>query len=142
MMRMAGQARLASGALAGAGVLILGASLQTWRVCHTTPCGGPLEAFSSYSGTDLGFGLVTAAAGVALLVVGAMALLRGVGRRTGPAGGLMALIAMMSAASALAWMRFIAPGESEGWRSPAAVAVVVLGLVALAASGKLNAVRR
>ena len=71
-------ARWAAMALVMAGLLTIVGSLGTWGTCPTTPCGGILMAISEYSGLDLGFGVVTAFAGLALVVIG-IASLRGHG---------------------------------------------------------------
>jgi hypothetical protein len=122
------------------GPLIVLASLGTWRVCSTTPCGGPLQAISIYSGLDLGFGVVTAAAGVVLTIVGAHAFRHNCTSRFATAAALAALVAAFAASASLAWMRFGGSGvlgvgrTEEGWLSPTAIAVAVLGLIALAAA--------
>lgn len=122
------------------GPLVVLASLATWRVCSTTPCGGPLQAISIYSGLDLGFGVVTAAAGVVLAIVGAHALRHNGTSRFATAAALHALVAAVAASASLAWMRFGGSGvlgvgsSDEGWLSPTAIAVAVLGLVALPAA--------
>ena len=127
--------RAAQAVVVVAGSLTLLASFGTWGMCPTTPCGGSLQSISEYSGLDLGFGLVTALAGLALTVIG-LASLRGdgVSRDAGPIGLLALLIVVMAVASVI-WM-YVIPGDDKAFHWPpfTAILVGIAGLSALAAS--------
>jgi hypothetical protein len=69
--------RWAALALAAAGPVMLLGSVGDWVACSTTDCYGPLQSFSEMSGLDIGYGVVTAIAGILLTVIGIDAIRRG-----------------------------------------------------------------
>jgi hypothetical protein len=120
------------------GLVTLLGSTWTWGTCPTTPCGGILQAISEYSGLDLGFGAVTAGAGLALVVIGLASL------RTGDVFGpattalLLAVLIVATAGAAMIWM-YVLPGDDKEfyWPPFAALLVGAVGLIALVASLRL-----
>jgi hypothetical protein len=138
-------------ALMVTGVLTVLLSFQTWGSCPTTPCGGILMAISEYSGLDLGFGVVTALAGLGLAAIGFDALRhKGVSRFATVAVPLAALIVAAAGVSVI-WM-YVLPGDDnpdfmlprlgtakEFYWPPFTVFLVgIVGLIALAASLRLQ----
>jgi hypothetical protein len=117
-----------------AGLLTAFLSFQRWTSCPTTPCGGFLQSISDYSGTDLGFGVVTALAGVLLAAIGLDALRHGVSRFATTAV-LLALVIVVTVAGSVIWMYFI-PGDGKAYYWPPSTAILVglVGLIALIAS--------
>ena len=125
--------------LAGTGVVTLFLSLATWGSCPTTPCGGILMAISEYSGLDLGFGVVTGLAGLALTSIG-LAGLRGIGQpRLAAAAMLAALLIVATAGVSVIWMYAI-PGDDKEyyWPPYTAILVVFVGATAFAAGMRLR----
>jgi hypothetical protein len=122
-----------------AGLLTLLGSFLDWGRCPTTPCGGPFQSFSFYSGFDLGFGFVTAIAGLALAGIGIRALRRMDVSRIATAAVVLALLVIVTAAASVVWMYGI-PGDDKDFRWPPYTAVVlgIVGLIALAASLRLR----
>jgi len=124
--------------LALAGSLTLLGSFMTWGSCSTTPCGGNLQSISDYSGLDLGFGVVTAVAGLGLAAIGVGAL-RGRGvSRFATAAMLLALLVIATAGASIIWM-YVIPGDDKDFHWPPYVPAIVgvLGLIAFAASLRL-----
>ena len=132
-------ARGAALALMVTGVLTVLLSFGTWGSCPTTPCGGILMAISEYSGLDLGFGVVTAIAGLGLAAIGFDGLRRkGVSQFATAAVPLAALIVAAAGASVI-WM-YVLPGDDREfyWPPFTAFLVGIIGLMALAASLRLR----
>ena len=128
-------ARVAGLVLVVIGVLVFLGSFAWWASCPTTPCGGMLMAISDYSGIDLGFGWITALAGLALIVIGAVSLIR---PGAYDLAGVAALAAVAVAAADIAsiiWM-YALPGDDKEYHWPPFMATVIalLGFVALVAS--------
>jgi hypothetical protein len=132
-------ARGAALALAVTGPLTLLLSFETWGSCPTTPCGGILMAISEYSGLDLGFGGVTAVAGLMLAVIGCGALRHMGVSRLGTAAVLLALLIVAAAGGSVLWM-YVLPGDDKEFRWPpfTAILVGIIGLVAFGASLRLR----
>ena len=122
-----------------AGMLTAFLSFQWWASCPTTPCGGFLMAISEYSGTDLGFGVITALAGVLLAAIGIDALRRHGVSRYGAAAVLLAILIVLTVSASVAWMYAI-PGDDKEyyWPPSTALLVGVMGLFALAASLRMS----
>jgi hypothetical protein len=118
-----------------AGSLTLLASFWTWGTCSTTPCGGFLQAISEYSGLDLGFGVVTAVAGLALAAIGLDALRRSGASRFATAAVLLAILIVVTAGGSVVWM-YALPGDDKDYRWPPYVPILVgiVGLIGLAVS--------
>ena len=118
-----------------AGSLTLLLSFQRWISCPTTPCGGILMAISDYSGIDLGFGVVTALAGLLLAAIGLGALRRKGVSRFATAAVLLALLIVVTAGASVVWM-YVIPGDDKEfyWPPFTAILVGIVGLIALAAS--------
>ena len=101
------------------GVLIFLGSFAIWASCPTTPCDGILQSIPDYSGIDLGFGRVTALAGLVLLAIGLTALLRpGAWNLAGPAA-IACILVMTAAGASIVWM-YVLPGDDKelggtGW---------------------------
>ena len=157
--------RLAALALVATGLLTVVLSVADWGACPTTPCGGFLLAISEYSGIDLGFGIVTMVAGVALVAIGLYGLRRRQAPRVATIAALMALVIVATAGALVIWM-YVLPGPvgedgfyEEGFYAPlgmafliakdfywppyTAVVVGAVGLVALGASLRMRrALRR
>jgi hypothetical protein len=126
-------------------------SFAEWGTCSSTPCGGPLMAISEYSGIDLGFGVVTAIAGVALVAIGLDGLRRRRSPRVATIAALIALLIITTAGASIIWMYVLpGPGDDGGFYAPLGAALLIykdfywppwmaivvgsIGLVALAAS--------
>lgn len=121
-------------ALVVTGVLIVLLSYGEWGQCPTTPCGGALMAISEYYGFELGFGVVTAFAAIALTAIGLTGLWRtDVARFATVAAGL-ALVIVVTAGAALIWMFF----PEFYWPPHVPIIIAILGLIAFAASGRLG----
>lgn len=125
--------------LAVAGLLTLLGSFMTWGTCSTTPCGGNLQSISEYSGLDLGFGGVTAVAGLVFAAIGLDALRRRGASRLAPAAMPLALLVVVAAGVSVVWM-YVVPGDDKDfYRPPYLVSLVrILGLIAFAASLRLR----
>jgi len=121
--------------LVAAGLLTVLLSFQRWTSCPTTPCGGFLMAISDYSGTDLGFGVVTALAGVLLAGIGLVALRDHGVSRFATAAVLLALLIVVTVGSSVVWMHVI-PGDDKKfyWPPFTAIFIGIIGLIALVAS--------
>ena len=129
----------AAAVLALAGVVTLLGSLGTWADCPTTPCGGFLQGSSSYSGLDLGFGVVTGLAGLILAVIGLHGLRHKGVSRLGTAAVLVALLIVVTAGASVMWMYVV---SGEDYRPLyGAILVGIAGLIALAASLRLRTIR-
>jgi hypothetical protein len=157
-------ARPAGVALAITGLIVLLLSFVEWGMCPTTPCGGPFMAFSEYTGVDLGFGVVTAFAGMLLVGIGLDSVLGRVAHFDRLAAGL-ALVVVAAATASVVWMYGL-PSEpqdpntflADGFSPPlgtalliatdflgppyTAIAVALVGLLALAAALWLRRSRR
>jgi hypothetical protein len=122
-----------------AGSLTVLASFWTWGSCSTTPCGGFLQSISDYSGLDLGFGFVTAGAGLLLAVIGLDALRRGGVSRFATAAVLLAILIVVTAGGSVIWM-YVLPGDDKDYYWPPYVPILVgiVGLIGLAASLRLR----
>jgi hypothetical protein len=132
-------ARVAGLVLVVIGVLVFLGSFARWASCPTTPCGGILMAISDYSGIDLGFGWITALAGLSLIAIGLATLVR---PGTDDLAGVAAIASVAVAAAAIAsivWM-YVIPGEDKEFYGPplTAAVIAILGLVALVASRLLR----
>ena len=149
--RLPPSTRLAALALVATGLLTVALSFAPWGSCSSTPCGGNLFAISEYSGIELGFGIVTAVAGIALVAIG----LDGFRRRQSPAvamtAALIALLIVATAGASVTWMYVLpGPGDDGGFYAPLGMALMIdkdfywppytavvvgsIGLVAFAAS--------
>jgi hypothetical protein len=149
--------RRAALALVVTGLLTVALSFAEWGACSSTPCGGFLFAISEYSGIDLGFGVVTAVAGVALVAIGLDGFRRRQAPRTATIATLLALLIVATAGASVIWMYalpggsgddngffdsgFYAPlgnalllGKDFYWPPFTAIVVGSVGLVAFAAS--------
>lgn len=118
-----------------AGVAILLLSFQTWGSCPTTPCGGILMAISEYSGIALGFGVVTALAGLTLTLVGLRSLRGSDVAPYATAAVLLSLLIVGTASASVIWM-YLIPGDDKEfyWPPFTAILVGVVGAIALVAS--------
>ncbi len=125
--------------LVTAGSLTLLASFWTWGSCSTTPCGGFLQSISQYSGFDLGFGFVTAGAGLMLAGIGLDALRRSGVSRIAKTAVLLAILIVLTAGGSVIWM-YALPGDDKDYHGPPYVPVLVgiIGLVGLAGSLRLR----
>ena len=125
--------------VAVSGLLTMVASFLPWGSCPTTPCGGFLQSISEYSGLDLGFGVVTAGAGVLLAAIGLDALRHGGVTRFATAAVLLALVIVLAAGASVIWM-YVIPGDDKDYHWPpfAAVIVGIVGLIAFAAGLRLR----
>jgi peptidoglycan/LPS O-acetylase OafA/YrhL len=132
-------ARGAALALAATGLLTLLLSFERWGSCPTTPCGGILMAISDYSGLDLGFGVVTAVAGLTLAAIGLDGFRRKGVSRFATAAALLALLIVAAAGASVIWM-YVLPGDDKEfyWPPFTAVLVGIVGLIAFAASLRLR----
>jgi hypothetical protein len=143
-------AALAALALVVAGLLTVVLSFAEWGACSSTPCGGFLFAISEYSGIELGFGVVTAVAGITLVAIGLDGLRRRQAPRVATIAALFALLIVSTAGASIIWM-YVLPGPDgdEGFYTPlgayliakdfywppyTAIVVGAVGLMALAAS--------
>ena len=145
--------RLPALVLVVTGLLTVVLSFADWGTCSSTPCGGPLFAISEYSGIDLGFGIVTAVAGIALVAIGLDGLRRRQPRRVATIAALIALLIVVTAGASIIWM-YVLPGDEGGfyvplsnaplirkdfyWPPLTVLAVGSIGLVAFAASLSLR----
>ena len=144
-------ARRAALALMVTGALTVLLSVQTWGTCPTTPCGGILMAFSEYSGLDLGFGVVTAVAGLGLAAIGFDGLRRKGASRFATAALPLAALIVAAAGASVIWMHVL-PGDENPdlmlpplgsakefhWPPFTSFLVAIVGLIALAASLRLT----
>jgi hypothetical protein len=121
------------------GLLTALLSTHTWATCPTTPCGGALMAISEYSGLDLGFGAVTALAGLVLAAIGLDAFRTRRAPRFATAAALLSMLIVVTAGASIIWM-YILSGDDNHFSEPPWVAFLVgiLGLIALAASASLR----
>lgn len=71
-------------------------------------------ALSEYSGIDLGFGVVTTVAGIALVGIGVDGLRRRLEPRMAAIAGLMALLIVATAGASVLWM-YVLPGNENGF---------------------------
>lgn len=122
-----------------AGLLTAFLSFQWWASCPTTPCGGFLMAISDYSGTDLGFGVGTALAGVLLAAIGLDALRHHGVSRFATAAVLLALLIIVTVGASVVWM-YVIPGDDKEfyWPPSTAILIGIIGLMALVASLSLR----
>jgi peptidoglycan/LPS O-acetylase OafA/YrhL len=125
--------------MAVTGFLTLFWSFGTWGSCPTTPCGGILMSISDYSGIDLGFGVVTALAGLGLAAFGLDALRHKSNSRFAMTAALLALLIVVTAGASVIWM-YVLPGDDKDfyWPPLTPILVGVAGLIALAASLRLG----
>ncbi len=144
-------ARGAALALLLTGVLTVLLSFWTWGTCPSTPCGGMLMAISEYSGLDLGFGVVSAFAGIGLAAIGLDGLRRNGVSRFATVAALLALMIVAAAGASILWM-YVFPGDDNPdlflpplgtakeflWPPFTAPLVGIVGLIALAASLRLR----
>ena len=122
-----------------AGLLTAFLSFQRWTSCPTTPCGGILMAISDYSGTDLGFGVVTGLAGVLLAAIGLDALRHDGVSRFASAAVLLALLIVVTVVASVVWM-YVIPGDDKEFYWPPFTAILIgsIGLIALVVSVSLR----
>jgi hypothetical protein len=149
--RLTPSTRLAAFALVATGLLTVVLSFAEWGACPTTPCGGFLFAISEYSGIDLGFGVVTGVAGVALVAIGLDGLRRRQTPRVATIAAVLALLIVATAGASIIWMHVLpGPDGEEGFYAPLGTAFLIakefywppftaiviggVGLMALAAS--------
>jgi hypothetical protein len=125
-------------ALVVTGLLTLLLSFGRWGSCRTTPCGGILMSISEYSGLDLGFGFVTALAGLGLAAIGLDGLRRNGVCRFATTAVTLALLIVATASASVIWM-YVIPGDDKEfyWPPFTAILVGIIGLVAFAASLRL-----
>jgi peptidoglycan/LPS O-acetylase OafA/YrhL len=125
--------------MAVTGFLTLFWSFGTWGSCPTTPCGGILMSISDYSGIDLGFGVVTALAGLGLAAIGLDALRHKSNSRFAMTAALLAFLIVVTAGASVIWM-YVLPGDDKDfyWPPLTPILVGVAGLIALAASLRLG----
>jgi hypothetical protein len=125
-------------ALVVTGLLTLLLSFGRWGSCPTTPCGGILMSISEYSGLDLGFGFVTALAGLGLAAIGLDGLRRNGVCRFATTAVTLALLIVATASASVILMSVI-PGDDKEfyWPPFTAILVGIIGLVAFAASLRL-----
>jgi hypothetical protein len=126
--------RRAAFALVVTGLLTVALSFAEWGSCSSTPCGGMLLAISEYSGIDLGFGVVTAFAGIALVAIGLGGLRRRQTPRVATIAGLIALLIVVTAGASVIWM-YVLPGDNnllypndpfpEGFYAPLGTALLI-----------------
>jgi hypothetical protein len=117
--------RRAAVALVVTGLLTVILSFAEWGTCSSTPCGGPFMAISEYSGIDLGFGVVTAIAGVALVAIGLDGLRRRRSPRVATIAALIALLIITTAGASIIWM-YVLPGPGdEGFYAPLGTALLI-----------------
>jgi hypothetical protein len=143
--------RLSALALVATGLLTVVLSFAEWGACSSTPCGGFLFAISEYSGIELGFGVVTAAAGIALVAIGLDGLRRRQAPRVATIAAMFALLIVATAGASTIWMYALpGPDGDEGFYAPPGMAFLIakdfywppftvfvvgcVGLMALAAS--------
>jgi peptidoglycan/LPS O-acetylase OafA/YrhL len=128
-------ARGAALVLAVTGLLTVLLSFGRWGSCPTTPCGGILMAISDYSGLDLGFGVVTAVAGLGLAAIGVNGLRRRGVSRFAMTAALISLLVVAAAGASVIWM-YVLPGDDKEfyWPPFTAVLIGIIGLIAFAAS--------
>lgn len=128
-------ARGAALVLAVTGLLTVLLSFGRWGSCPTTPCGGILMAISDYSGLDLGFGVVTAVAGLGLAAIGVNGLRRRGVSRFAMTAALLSLLVVAAAGASVIWM-YVLPGDDKEfyWPPFTAVLIGIIGLIAFAAS--------
>jgi hypothetical protein len=107
-------ARRAAFVLVVTGLLTVALSIADWGSCSSTPCGGLLMAISDYSGIDLGFGAVTAVAGIALVAIGLDGFRRRQSPRMATIAGLIALVIVVTAGASVIWM-YVLPGDPNGF---------------------------
>src|SRR5690242_5788693 len=89
------------------GVLIALLSFQYWTSCPTSPCGGMLMSISTYTGIDLGFGVITGVAGVLLAGVGVDALLHSGASGLATPAVLLAVLTVATIAASIVSMYVI-----------------------------------
>jgi peptidoglycan/LPS O-acetylase OafA/YrhL len=92
-------------------------------------------AISEYSGLDLGFGVVTALAGLGLAGIGLDGLRQKGVSRFATAAVLLALLIVVTAGASVVWM-YVIPGDDKEFRWPpfTAILVAIVGFIALGAS--------
>ena len=118
--------RLTALALVATGLLTVALSFAEWGACSSTPCGGFLLAISEYTGIDLGFGVVTAVAGVGLVAIGLDGLRRRQTPRVATTGALFALLIVATAGASIIWM-YVLPGPDgeDGFYAPLGMAFLI-----------------
>jgi peptidoglycan/LPS O-acetylase OafA/YrhL len=92
-------------------------------------------AISEYSGPDLGFGVVTALAGLVLAAIGLDGLRRNGVSRFATAAAILAVLIVAAAGASVIWM-YVIPGDDKEfyWPPFTAILVGIVGLIAFAAS--------
>jgi peptidoglycan/LPS O-acetylase OafA/YrhL len=121
------------------GVLIALLSFQHWTSCPTTPCGGMLMAISTYTGIDLGFGIVTGVTGVLLAGIGVDALRHDGASSFAPLAVSLALLTIATIGASVVWMYVIPDDDNEYyWPPSTAILIGLIGLIAMAASLRLR----
>jgi len=131
--------RAAALVLIVSGVLIALLSFQHWTSCPTTPCGGILMSISTYTGIDLGFGVVTGPAGVLLAGIGVDALRHDGATSFATPALSLALLTIATIGVSVVWM-YLIPGDDKEYDWPPSTAVLIgfIGLIAMTASQRLR----
>lgn len=121
------------------GLLTVLLSFGTWGSCPTTPCGGILMAIADYSGLDLGFGVITALAGLLQAVIGLDGLRRHGFTPFATAAVPIALVIVATAGASVVWM-YVVPGDDKEfyWPPFTAFLIGIVALIALVASLRLR----
>ena len=132
--------RWAALALAAAGLVMLLGSLGDWVECSTTDCYGPLQSFSEMSGLDVGYGVVTAIAGILLTAIGIDAIRRGGISPFGTLATLLACLGLVAVTLFVVDVYVFADESMHLWGPPAFAAFLTGGggLIALAAGLRLS----
>ena len=124
--------RAAALVLIVSGVLIALLSFQHWTSCPTTPCGGILMSTSTYTGIDLGFGVVTGLAGVLLAGIGVDALRHDGATSFATPALSLAFLTIATIGVSVVWM-YLIPGDDKEYDWPPSTAVLIgfIGLIAM-----------
>jgi hypothetical protein len=123
-------------ALAVAGLITVLGSVMKWSQCASTPCDGNLMAISEVSGISVGYGTVTAIAGILLAAIGIDASRHDGDSRYRSAASLIALLVLLTIGAFLT-RTYVFRDESQhisGLPQLGAVLSGSGGLVALIAS--------
>jgi hypothetical protein len=132
--------RWAALALAAAGLVMLLGSVGDWVECSTTDCYGLLLSFSEMSGLDVGYGVVTAIAGILLTAIGIDAIRRSGTSRFGTLATLLACLGLVAVTLFVVDV-YVFADESMHLSGPPAFGAFLTGgggLIALAAALRLS----
>jgi hypothetical protein len=132
--------RWAALALAGAGLMVLLGSFGDWVECSTTDCYGGLMSFSEMSGLDVGYGVLTAIAGILLTPIGMDAICRRGQSRFGTLATLLGCLVFVTVTLFVVDVYVFADESMHLWGPPAFAAFLTGGggLIALAAGLRLS----